>query len=227
MEYKVVGKTVPAVEITLQRGETMFTQSGGMFWKTAGIEMNTNTRGGFMKGLGRMFAGESMFMAHYTAQNDNEQIAFAANVAGSLIPVDVDLIPVLIIQKRAFLCAQDSVQLETVFNRKAKVGFFGGEGFIMQQLRGSGMAFLEVDGDMIQKDLAPGEVLLVDTGNLVAFSPSIKYDIETVKGAANIFLGGEGLFHAKLVGPGRVFLQTMNFAEFVSNIAACMPTSNG
>ena len=227
MEYKVVGKTVPAVEVTLQKGETMFTQSGGMFWMTDGIEMNTNTRGGFMKGLGRMFAGESMFMAHYTAHADNAQIAFAANVAGSLVPLDVDLIPGMIIQKRAFLCAQDSVQLETVFNKKAKVGFFGGEGFIMQQLKGKGMAFLEVDGDLVQKDLAPGEVLMVDTGNLVGFSPTVTYDIETVKGLGNIFLGGEGLFHAKLVGPGKVLMQTMNFAEFVNNIAGALPTSNG
>ena len=227
MEYKVVGKTVPAVEVTLQKGETMFTQSGGMFWMSEGMEMNTNTRGGFMKGLGRMFAGESMFMAHYTANSDNAQIAFAANVAGSLVPVDVDLIPGLIIQKRAFLCAQDTVQLETVFNKKAKVGFFGGEGFIMQQLKGKGMAFLEVDGDLVQRDLQPGEVLLVDTGNLVGFSPTVRYEIETVKGLGNIFLGGEGLFHAKLVGPGKVLMQTMNFAEFVNNIAGALPTSNG
>ena len=227
MEYKVVGKTVPAVEVTLQRGETMFTQSGGMFWMSDGISMNTNTRGGVLKGLGRMFAGESMFMAHYTAEMNDAQIAFASNVAGSLIPIDVDLIPGMIIQKRAFLCAQDSVQLETVFNKKASVGFFGGEGFIMQQLRGSGMAFLEVDGDLVQRDLQPGEVIKVDTGNLVGFSPSVKYEIETVKGLGNILVGGEGLFHAKLVGPGKVLMQTMNFAEFCGNIASALPSSNG
>lgn len=226
MEYKVVGKTVPAVEITMQRGETVFTQRGGMFWQSEAIEMNTNTRGGVLKGLGRMLAGESMFMAHYTALADDAKIAFAANVAGSVVPVDVDLIPGLIIQKGAFLCAQDTVQLETVFNRKASTGFFGGEGFILQQLRGSGMAFLEVDGDMVQKDLAAGEVIKVDTGNIVAFSPSCKYEIETVKGLGNMFLGGEGLFHTKLTGPGRVFLQTMNFAEFCDNIAKYIPTSN-
>ncbi len=226
MEYKVVGKTVPAIEVTLNRGETVFTQSGGMFWQTEGIEMNTNTRGGVLKGLGRMLAGESMFMAHYTASRDGAQIAFAANVAGSVIPVDVDLIPGLIVQKGAFLCAQDSVQLETVLTKKASAGFFGGEGFILQQLRGSGMAFLEVDGDLIQKDLAAGEVLKVDTGNVVAFGPSVRYEIETVKGLGNILVGGEGLFLTKLTGPGRVFLQTMNYAEFCGNIATHIP-SNG
>ncbi len=226
MEYKVVGKTVPAVEMTLNRGETVFTQSGGMFWQTEGIEMNTNTRGGVLKGLGRMLAGESMFMAHYTANRDGAQVAFAANVAGSVIPVDVDLIPGLIVQKGAFLCAQDSVQLETVLTKRASSGFFGGEGFILQQLRGSGMAFLEVDGDLIQKDLAAGEVLKIDTGNVVAFSPGVRYEIETVKGLGNILVGGEGLFLTKLTGPGRVFLQTMNFAEFCGNIASHIP-SNG
>lgn len=227
MEYKVVGKTVPAIEVTLQRGETVFTQRGGMFWQSEGIEMNTNTRGGVLKGLGRMLAGESMFMAHYTSQVDNGKIAFAANVAGSVVPVDVDLIPGLIIQKGAFLCAQDSVQLETVLTKKASAGFFGGEGFILQQLRGSGMAFLEVDGDLIQKDLEAGEVIKVDTGNVVAFSPSVRYEVETVKGLGNMFLGGEGFFHTKLTGPGRVFLQTMNFVEFCGNIARYIPTSNG
>lgn len=226
MEYKVIGKTVPAVEVTLNRGETVFTQRGGMFWMSEGIEMNTNTRGGVLKGLGRMLAGESMFMAHYTSHVDNGTIAFAANVAGSVVPVDVDLIPGLIIQKGAFLCAQDSVQLETVLTKKASAGFFGGEGFILQQLRGSGMAFLEVDGDLIQKDLAAGEVIKVDTGNVVAFSPSVRYEIETVKGLGNMFLGGEGIFHTKLTGPGRVFLQTMNFAEFCGNIASAIPSSN-
>ena len=226
MEYKVIGKVVPAVEITLNRGETMFTQSGGMFYQSEGIEMNTNTRGGALKGLGRMLAGESLFMAHYTAHVDNAKIAFAANVAGSVVPVDVSLIPGMIIQKRAFLCAQDSVQLETVFNKRVGAGLFGGEGFIMQQLKGSGMAFLEVDGDLVQRDLAAGEVLKVDTGNIVGFSPSVKYEIETVKGLGNMFLGGEGFFNTKLTGPGRVFMQTMNFTEFCSSIAMAMPASS-
>lgn len=224
MEYKVVGKVVPAVEIQLQRGETVFTQSGGMSWQSAGIEMSTNTRGGIMKGIGRMFAGESMFMAHYTAVTDGAKITFASNVAGSVVPVDVSNAQGMILQKGSFLCAQDSVTLETVFTKKFSAGLFGGEGFILQRLTGTGMAFLEVDGDMVQVDLAPGEVLKVDTGNVVAFTPSVAYEIETIKGMGNIFLGGEGLFLTKLTGPGRVFLQTMNYAEFVGKIASALPT---
>ena len=202
----------------------MFTQSGGMSWQTAGIEMNTNTRGGLMKGLGRMFAGESLFIAHYTATVDGAKITFASNVAGSVVPVDVSNAQGLITQKGAFLCAQDSVSLETVFTKKLSSGFFGGEGFILQRLSGSGMAFLEVDGDMIQMDLQPGEVLKVDTGNVVAFTPSVGYEVETVKGLGNILVGGEGLFLTKLTGPGRVFLQTMNYAEFVGKIASALPS---
>lgn len=224
MEYKVVGKVVPAVEVTLQRGETVFTQSGGMSWQSAGIEMSTNTRGGLMKGIGRMFAGESLFIAHYTASVDGAKITFASNVAGSVVPVDVSNAQGLILQKGAFMCAQDSVNLETVFTKKLSAGFFGGEGFILQRLTGSGMAFLEVDGDMIQMDLQPGEVLKVDTGNVVAFTPSVAYDIETIKGMGNILVGGEGLFLTKLTGPGRVFLQTMNYAEFIGKIAAAIPS---
>lgn len=224
MEYKVVGKIVPAVELVLQRGETVFTQSGGMSWQTDGIEMNTNTRGGFMKGLGRMFAGESMFIAHYTATVDGAKITFASNVAGSVVPVDVSKSQGLILQKGAFLCAQDSVNLETVLTKKLSSGFFGGEGFILQRLSGTGMAFMEVDGDMVQVDLQPGEVLKVDTGNVVAFTPGVAYEIETIKGLGNILVGGEGLFLTKLTGPGRVFLQTMNYAEFVGKIASALPS---
>ena len=226
MEYKIMGNTIPAVEIGLNKGETMFTQSGGMSWQSDGIEMTTNTRGGVLKGLGRMFSGESMFMAHYKALRDGASIAFASTVPGSIVPVQVGSANGLILQKGAFLCAEDSVELETIFTKKLSAGFFGGEGFILQRLSGSGMAFLEIDGDIVQKELKPGEVLKVDTGNVAAFAPTVGYEIEMVKGMGNILFGGEGLFLTKLTGPGKVILQTMNFAEFAGTIAARIP-SNG
>lgn len=226
MEYKIMGNTIPAVEIGLNKGETMFTQSGGMSWQSDGIEMTTNTRGGVLKGLGRMFSGESMFMAHYKALRDGASIAFASTVPGSIVPVQVGSANGLILQKGAFLCAEDSVELETIFTKKLSAGFFGGEGFILQRLTGSGMAFLEIDGDIVQKELKPGEVLKVDTGNVAAFAPTVGYEIEMVKGMGNILFGGEGLFLTKLTGPGKVILQTMNFAEFAGTIAARIP-SNG
>ena len=226
MNYTITGTTVPAVELTMNRGETVFTQSGGMSWQSDGLEMSTNTRGGMLKGLGRMFSGESMFLAHYSALRDNASIAFASTVPGSIVPVDVSKANGLIIQKGAFLCAENSVQLETVFTKKLSSGFFGGEGFILQRLTGSGMAFLEIDGDIVQKDLKPGEVLKVDTGNVAAFAPGVGYEVEMVKGMGNIFFGGEGLFLTRLTGPGRVILQTMNFADFTGKIASRIPTSD-
>lgn len=164
-----------------------------------------------------------MFMATYRAERPGATIAFASTVAGEVLPVNVGETNGLICQKGAFLCAQDSVNLNVTFTRKFSAGFFGGEGFILQELSGYGMAFLEIDGDKVEKTLAPGEVIKVDTGNVVAFERSVSYEIETVKGIKNIFFGGEGLFLTRLVGPGRVILQTQNFNEFAGRIIRLMP----
>lgn len=225
MQYRILGSTMPAVEIQFDAaGESMYTQSGGMAWQSPGISMDTNTKGGIMKGVGRMLAGESMFMANYTAQTPGAIIAFASTVAGVIMPIDVGETGGLVCQKGAFLCAQQSVNLNITFTKKLSAGFFGGEGLILQDLSGSGMAFLEIDGDQVVKNLGPGEVIKVDTGNVVAFERSVQYEIETVKGLKNIFLGGEGLFLTKLTGPGRVILQTQNFNEFAGRIARMIPS---
>ena len=223
MNYEIKGNVVPAVEVSLSRGESVFTQSGGMFYQTEGIKMDTNTRGGLFKGIGRMFAGESMFMATYTATQD-AKVAFASTVPGSIIPVDVSE-GRFTIQKGAFLAAESSIELRTTFNKKLGTGFFGGDGFILQELSGRGIAFLEVDGDAIEMNLAPGEVLKVDTGNLVGFEDSVRYEVESVKGLGNILFGGEGLFLTKLTGPGKVILQTMNMNEFALRVGSYIPTS--
>ena len=227
MQYRIIGDTMPAVEVLFEAaGEGMYTQSGGMAWMTEGIEMTTNTKGGFMRGLGRVMAGESMFMATYRAQRPKALIAFASTVAGRVLPVNVGVNGGLICQKGAFLCAQETVELNITFTKKFSAGLFGGEGFILQDLSGRGMAFLEIDGDMVEKNLGPGEVLKVDTGNVVAFERTVSYEIETVKGLGNIFFGGEGLFLTRLTGPGRVILQTQNVAEFAGRIARFIPSSN-
>lgn len=225
MEYQLIGDVMPAVEVRMQSGEAMYTQSGGMVWMSEGIKMETNTNGGVLKGFTRKFAGESMFMATYSATVDNATIAFASTVPGKIMPIDMVNGP-MICQKNAFLCAQPSVTLNTIFNKKIGAGLFGGEGFILQELVGAGMAFLEVDGDVVVKDLQPGEVIKIDTGNVVAFSKGMNYEIERIKGLKNIFLGGEGLFLTKLTGPGRVILQTQNMSEFAGRIAKYMVTSN-
>lgn len=226
MKYELIGTTVPAVEVELNAGESMYTQSGGMVWQTEGIEMKTNTKGGLMKGLGRMLAGESLFMATYTASKDGAKIAFGSTVPGSVVPIDITGTPGIVAQKTAFLCGEPGVDVKITLTKKFGAGLFGGEGFILQDITGTGHVFLEVDGDQVVKQLAPGEVLKVDTGNVVAFEKTVSYEVETVKGIGNIFLGGEGLFLTKLVGPGKVILQTQNFNDFASRIIRMMPSSN-
>jgi len=225
MKYRILGATVPAVEIQFDSaGESVFTQSGGMSWMTDGITMESNMRGGFGKSLGRMFAGESLFMANYTAQAPNTSITFASTVPGEVVPVMVTPETSLICQKGAFLCGQQSINLNVTFTKRFSAGLLGGEGFILQKLSGQGLAFLEVDGDKVEKTLAPSEVLKVDTGNVVAFEDTVKYEIETVKGFKNILFGGEGLFITKLTGPGKVILQTQNIFEFATRIGSMIPS---
>lgn len=225
MKYQIIGDTMPAVEVIFeQAGEAMFTQSGGMAWMSEGVAMDSNMRGGLGKSLGRMFSGESIFMATYKAERPGASIAFASTVAGEVLPVDIGACGGLIAQKGAFLCAEQTVELSIALTKKLSAGLFGGEGFILQDIHGSGMAFLEIDGNKVEKVLAPGEVLKVDTGNVVAFEKTVNYEIETVKGLKNIFFGGEGLFLTKLTGPGRVILQTQNFNEFAGRIISMMPS---
>ncbi len=225
MRYQVLGDTMPAVEVRFDAaGESMYTQSGGMAWMSEGVSMDSNMRGGLGKSIGRMFSGESLFMATYKAERPEAMIAFASTVAGEILPVDIGACGGLICQKGAFLFAQESVNLSVTFTKKLSAGFFGGEGFILQDMSGTGMVFLEIDGNKVEKTLAPGEVIKVDTGNVVAFEKSVKYEVETVKGLKNIFFGGEGLFLTKLTGPGKVVLQTQNFNEFAGRIARMIPS---
>lgn len=224
MKYEIIGKTVPAVEITLDKGEAVYSQSGGMIWQTKGIEMKTNAKGGVMKSLGRMFAGESLFMNTYTSLEDGAKVAFGTTAPGDLIPVNMNEHPNgFFVQKRAFLCAEPNVEVSVAFTKKFSAGLFGGEGFIIQKATGNGTLFLEVDGDSVVKELAAGEVLKVDTGDVVGFESSVSYEVETVKGLGNIFFGGEGLFLTKLTGPGKVILQTQNFNDFAGRIISMIP----
>lgn len=224
MRYEIVGKTVPTVEITLERGESVYSQRGGMTWQTEGINMSTNARGGIMKSLGRMFTGESIFMSTYTASIDGAKVAFATTVPGDIVGINIgEYSNGFTIQKNAFLCAEPNVDVSVAFTKKFSTGLFGGEGFILQKAQGNGMLFLEVDGDPMEKVLAPGEVLKVDTGNVVGFENTVSYEIETVKGFGNIFLGGEGLFLTKLIGPGKVIIQSQNFGDFAGRIIGLIP----
>ena len=222
LRYEIFGSNLPAVSIRLNPGESIYTQSGGMTWMDAGITMETNMSGGLMKGLGRMLSGESLFMATYTSQAPNQEIVVASTFPGHIVGVDVSRCPI-VAQKSSFLCAQPSVQLSTYVVKRAGAGFFGGEGFIMQRIAGQGMVFFEVDGSLVERTLAPGETIKVDTGNVAAFEECVQYSVETVKGFKNILFGGEGLFLTTLSGPGRVWLQTMTMPSFAKRLIPFLP----
>lgn len=223
MKYEIVGGQLPVVVCKLEKDEKIYTESGGMCWMEEGFHMDSNTRGGLMKGIGRAFSGESIFLTTYTSAKDNAEIAFGSSFPGKIVPITLASGESKIIQKTAFLAAEDSVELTTFFRKKLGAGFFGGEGFILQKVNGPGTAFLEIDGDVVEKDLAPGEVLNVDQGYIAAFEESVQFDITTVKGLKNKFLSGEGFFLARLEGPGKVWLQTMPFSVLADRIINVVP----
>lgn len=224
MRYEIWGGQLPAVTMQLEAGESVYTQRGGLSWMSDGIAMETNMKGGLGKALGRMFAGESLFMATYTAQRTGTQITFASSMPGNILVFEVAPGREYIAQKSAFLYAQPGVTLSAEVTRGIKGGLFGGEGFILQRYTGRGLVFLELDGAIREYTLAPGEVLKVDTGNVAAFESTVGYSAEMVKGFANILFGGEGLFLTTLQGPGKVWLQTMSISELAGRILPYMPS---
>jgi uncharacterized protein (TIGR00266 family) len=223
MRYEVFGDNLPAVTVFLEAGESIFTQSGGMSWMTPQITMETNMQGGLLKGLGRMFSGESLFMATYTAKAAAQSITLGSSFPGHILALDLTGGKSYICQKNAFLCAQPSVTLETVVPHGLKAGLFGGEGFIMQKVSGSGVVFLELDGSIKEIDLVPGEKIIVDTGSVAAYEERVTYNAEMVKGFKNILFGGEGLFLTTLAGPGKIFLQTMTTPSLAGRLIPFLP----
>lgn len=222
MEYRIIGTTMPLLEFTLKRGEVVCAQSGAMKWIGSGIKMETSMAGGIGGALKRKLTGESAFMVYFTALNDDEKVAFGHTFPGHIVPVDVSRMG-LVCQKRAFLCSVGDVQLDIAFQRRLGTGFFGGEGFIMQKISGSGMAFVEIDGESIEFDLEPGQSIKVETGAVGMYEDTVRMDIETVKGFKNILFGGEGLFLTTLTGPGRVWLQTMPIQGMVAEMSSYLP----
>lgn len=223
MQYKIFGESLPAVTIYLNQGESVYTQSGGMSWMSSTISMETNMKGGLMKGIGRMLSGESLFMATYTATQNSDEITITSTFPGKIIPLEIGSGKEYICQKSAFLCAEPTVELSTEVVKGASAGFFGGEGFILQRLKGKGMAFIELDGSVCEMQLASGQRLKVDTGHVAVYEPSVSYTVETVKGFKNILFGGEGMFLTCLEGPGKVFLQTMTMPSFAGRIIPFLP----
>lgn len=225
MNYSIVGEPLPVVICTLDAGETMITERGSMSWMTPNMKMETTGNGGLGKMLGRAFSGESMFQNRYTAQGGQGQIAFAASFPGSIRVFEITPGNEMIVQKSGFLAGTTGVDLSVFFQKRLGAGFFGGEGFIMQRLSGNGLAFVEIDGYAVEYDLAPGQSMIVDTGYLAAMSATCSIDIQSVKGAKNIFFGGEGLFNTRVTGPGKIILQTMPISSIAHSMLPYIPTS--
>ena len=209
IKYEIEGANLPIVICYPEPGQTLCTESGAMSWMSPNMKMETNTGGGLKKVFGRMFSGESIFMNEYTAEDKPGMIAFASSFPGSIIPYHVTPNCGIIVQKHGFLAMEKGLELSIYFQKKLGKALFGGEGFIMQKIQGDGIVFLEIDGFCKEYELAAGESIVVDTGYLAAMSESCTMEIETVKGAKNIFFGGEGLFHTRVTGPGKVYIQSM------------------
>ena len=227
IRYEIEGGSLPVVICYPEAGQTLCTESGAMSWMSPNMKMDTNCGGGIKKALGRMFSGESIFMNEYTAQGGAGMIAFASSFPGSIIPYQVSEGNGIVVQKRGFLAMEKGLDLSVFFQKKLGRGFFGGEGFIMQRITGYGMVFLEIDGYCKEYNLGVGESIIVDTGYLAAMSDTCTMDIQPVQGAKNIFFGGEGLFHTRITGPGKVYIQSMPVINTAQALSPYLNINNG
>ncbi len=229
IDYQIFGDDLQLVEIELDPGEGVRAEAGTMTYMEDGIEMQTSTGGGLFKGFKRMITGESFFITTFLNRAQSKsRVAFAAPYPGKIVPLDLTALGgKFLCQKDSFLCAAQGIEIEVAFTKKLGAGLFGGEGFILQRLEGDGLAFVHGGGTIIEKELAAGETLRVDTGCLVAFAPTVQYDIKFVGGFRNALFGGEGLFLASMTGPGKVYLQSLPFSRLADRILAGLKSQVG
>jgi uncharacterized protein (TIGR00266 family) len=227
ISYRIDGTTLQVVTIELEPGEVIYSESGGMSWMTGNVEMKTHSGGGLGKMFKRALSGESLFITDFFVNNNRGTVAFASEFPGKIIPFDLRPGESIIVQKDAFMCAEKSVEMDMAFRKRLGTGMFGGEGFIMQRISGPGLAFIEVDGEVVEYELQAGQQLKVDTGHLAAMEATVDFDVTMVKGFRNILLGGEGLFLASVRGPGKVWLQTMPMSKLAQKVAQFMPQAGG
>jgi len=226
MRYEIVGGSFPAVNMILDRDETVITQSGAMAWCDSSIDMSTNAEGGLLKSIGRMFSGASLMFVRHTATEDESKITFSASFPGTIKEFVVDEDHEYIAQKSAFLVAQDSVNIDATINKNFWAGLLGGEGFVLQKFTGNGLLLAEIDGSVVELDLKAGESIKVETGHVALFDANVQYDVVSVRGFKNIFFGGQGLFLTTLTGPGKVWLQTLTAQDMAQKLIPFMPSSS-
>ena len=225
MEYEIIGTPFPAVICRLNENEAIHCQSDGMSWMSPNMEMTTNTGGGIGKLFGRALTGESLFRCTYTARQGGGMISIASTMPGQILPIQITPQRPIVAQKSAFLAMESSVDMSIFFQKKLGSGFFGGEGFIMQRFAGNGITFLEINGSLVEYDLAANQTIVVDTGYLAAMDEACAIDIQMVKGVKNMLFGGEGLFNTRITGPGHIWLQTMPAPALAKSIIPFLPTS--
>ncbi|UCB46934.1 MAG: TIGR00266 family protein [Spirochaetota bacterium] len=219
IDYKIIGDDMQAVIITIDPGEAVQAEAGAMMFLEDGIEMNTGTGGGLMKGVKRVLSGESFFITTFMNGSKNpRKLAFSAPYPGKIMAMNLAETGTILCQRDAYLCSAYGVDISVAFTKRLGAGFFGGEGFILQKLAGDGMAFVHAGGTLLKKDLAKGERLRVDTGCIAAFEERVEYDIEWVGGLKTALFGGEGLFFATLKGPGCIYMQTLPFSRLADRI---------
>ena len=219
IKYEIEGGHLPVVICYPENGQGLMTESGAMSWMSPNMRMDTNTGGGLKKVFGRMFSGESIFMNEYTAEGGPGMIAFASTFPGSIIPYRVTPGNGIIVQKRGFLAMEKGLDLSVYFQKRLGGALFGGEGFIMQKISGDGLVFIEIDGHCKEYDLGPGETIIVDTGYLAAMTEGCTMDVQMVRGVKNMFFGGEGIFHTRVTGPGKVYIQSMPIINTAQRLA--------
>ena len=224
MRYEISGTVMQTLEITLDPGETIVSQTHAMAWMTDAIEMDTHTGGGLFAGLKRAFGGGSFFITEYGARGRG-LVAFAPRFPGQIIPMQLAAGQSIVCRKETFLCAERSVGLDIVLQQRLGAGVFAGEGFILQRVTGPGTVWLDLSGEVIEKTLGPGERLRVHAGHIGMQEPGVSTDIQLVRGFRNILFGGEGLFLATLTGPGRIWLQSMPVLNLAEEIARHLPSS--
>ncbi len=240
IDFEIKGQELQFVEIELDPGESAVAEAGSFVWKDASVEMTTmfgdgsgGQGGGFMGALlgagKRLITGESLFTTVFTHQGSGKaKVAFASPTPGAILPIKLDSVGgTLICQKDSFLAAARGVQIGIAFQRRIMTGLFGGEGFIMQKLDGDGWVFVQMGGTIVERELAPGEVLHVDTGCLAAYTPTVDFDLEMVRGVKSMFFGGEGLFFARLRGPGKVWIQSLPFSRLAGRMMAAAGGTGG
>ena len=223
MKYKISGDNLQLVTLQIDPGEMIYAEAGSMVYQSGNINMEAKMRGGFLKGLGRKLAGETMFLTEFTSAGGTGMVSFGGNAPGTIKPIELTSGREFLVQKDAFLVAENAVDISIAFQKRLGAAFFGGEGFILEKLSGTGTVFIHACGDFVEFDLKPDQILKVDTGCVVGWDGTVTYDIQRVKGIKTMFFGGEGIFLTTLKGPGKVVLQSMNLGNLATALAPFLP----